>query len=188
MNALKPEPGSSIAIFGTGAVGLSALMAAKVVGCTNIIAVDRNADRLALAKELGAHQVIQADTQDAVAEILKSTNQVGVDYALECTGVASVARQAIDATKITGVCGIMGVSPAGTEVSVDLNSIMFGRTIRGIVEGDSIPDIFIPQMIELWRQGLFPFDKLITFYNLDNINEAVKASEDGKVLKAVLRP
>jgi aryl-alcohol dehydrogenase len=69
-----------------------------------------------------------------------------------------------------------------------MNSIMFGRTIRGIIEGDSIPDIFIPQLIELYRQGRFPIDKLITFYPLNEINQAIKDMESGKVVKPVLRP
>ena len=69
-----------------------------------------------------------------------------------------------------------------------MNSIMFGRSLRGIIEGDSVPDVFIPRLIELYKQGRFPFDKLITFYKLDDINKAVEDTEQGKVIKAVLRP
>jgi aryl-alcohol dehydrogenase len=89
---------------------------------------------------------------------------------------------------LTGVCGVIGVAPLGTEVKLDVNGILFGRTVRGIIEGDSVPDIFIPQLIELHRQGRFPFDKLIRFYPLSEITEAVAATERGEVLKAVLRP
>jgi aryl-alcohol dehydrogenase len=109
-------------------------------------------------------------------------------FSLECTGLPKVLRQAVDALTLTGVCGVIGVSPLGTEVALDMNSLMFGRSVRGIIEGDSIPRIFIPQLVELHKQGRFPFDKLIRFYPLDRINEAVHDTESGKVLKAVVRP
>lgn len=112
----------------------------------------------------------------------------GVHYTLECTGIPKVLRQAVDSLTLTGVCGLIGVSPVGTECSIDMNSIMFGRSLRGIIEGDSVPDVFIPRLIELYKQGRFPFDKLVTFYKLDDINKAVEDTEQGKVIKAVLRP
>ena len=187
INALKPGAGSSIAIFGAGSVGLSAIMAARVVGCTRIIAVDLNPARLELARELGATDVVQAGSTDAVQAIQALTGD-GVQYSLDCTGIPAVARQAVDALRVTGVCGVMGVSPLGTELALDMNSILFGRTVRGIIEGDSIPDIFIPQLVELWRQGRFPFDRLVTYYPLSKIEEAAAASESGDVLKAILLP
>ena len=188
MNALKPKAGSSIAVFGAGSVGLAAIMAARVVGCTTIVAIDLNEDRLALARELGATHVVHGREQDAVAAIQALTGGEGVQYSLEATGLPRVARQAVDALRLTGVCGVIGVSPLGTEFSLDMNGILFGRTVRGIIEGDSVPDIFIPQLVELWRQGRFPFDKLIEFFPMSEIEAAVHASESGKVLKAVLRP
>lgn len=186
INALKPGAGTSIAIFGTGSVGLSAVMAAKIVGCTTIIAVDLNDARLELALELGATHIINANN-DVGKEITAITGE-GVQFSLECTGLPKVARQAVDCLRLTGVCGVIGVAPLGTEFTLDMNSILFGRSIRGIIEGDSIPDVFIPQLIELWRQGRFPFDKLVKFYGLSEIEEAVQASERGDVLKAIVRP
>lgn len=187
MNALRPQAGSSIAVFGAGSVGLSAIMAARVVGCATIIAVDLNPDRLALARELGATHAIPAGEGDPVEKIREITGG-GVLFSLECTGLPKVLRQAVDALTLTGVCGVIGVSPLGTEVALDMNSLMFGRSVRGIIEGDSIPRIFIPQLVELYRQGRFPFDKLVRYYPLDQINEAVHDTESGKVLKAVVRP
>lgn len=187
INALKCSAGTSIAVFGAGSVGLAAVMAARVAGCTTIIAVDLIATRLQLATELGATHVIHAGNADAVNQIRQITGE-GVQYSIECTGLPTVVRQAVDCLRLTGTCGVIGVAPLGTEVTLDVASILFGRTVRGIIEGDSVPDIFIPQLIELWRQGRFPFDKLITFYRLADINEAVRASERGEVLKAVLRP
>ena len=187
MNALKPGAGTSIAIFGAGSVGLSAVMAARVVGCTTIAVVDINESRLALAKELGATHVINGASQDAVKEIQAITGE-GVQYSLECTGLPKVVRQAVDCLRLTGVCGVIGVAPLGTEFSLDMNAVLFGRTVRGIIEGDSVPDVFIPQLVDLWAQGRFPFDRLIQFFPLDKIDDAVHASERGEVLKAIVRP
>jgi aryl-alcohol dehydrogenase len=186
MNSLQARPGSSIAVFGTGSVGLSAIMAAVAVGCTIIIAVDINGERLELAQKLGATHVVDSGQVDPVEAIQRVTGG-GVQYSLECTGLPKVFRQSVDALAMTGVCGLIGVAPFGVEVSLDMQTILNGRTVRGIVEGDSIPDIFIPQLIELYKLGRFPFDRMITFYPFDQINKAAEDSEKGKTLKAVLR-
>lgn len=186
LNALRPEAGSSIAIFGAGSVGLSAVMAAHVAGCTRIIVVDPTTARLELARELGATDVLEP-SDDIVQRIVQLTSD-GVQYSLECTGIAAVVRQAVDCLRLTGICGVIGVAPLGTEVTLDMNGLLFGRTVRGIIEGDSIPDIFIPRLIALWKQGRFPFDRLIRFFRLDEIEDAVSASASGEVLKPVLLP
>jgi aryl-alcohol dehydrogenase len=188
INALKPAAGSSIAIFGAGSVGLAAAMAARVAGCATIVVVDINDQRLALARELGATHTVNSETADPAAAIQSLTAGEGVQFSLECTGLPRVVRQAVESLRLTGVCGVVGVSPLGTEITLDMNGILFGRTVRGIIEGDSIPDIFIPQLIELWRQGRFPFDRLIRYYPLTDIEQAVRASETGDVLKAILLP
>lgn len=188
INALKPGAGTSIAIFGAGSVGLAAVMAAKVVGCAQIIVIDLIEQRLALAKELGATHTVNGGSDNVVATIQTLTGGEGVQYSLEATGLPKVVRQAVDCLRLTGICGIIGVAPLGTEVSLDMNGLLFGRTVRGIIEGDSIPDVFIPQLVELWRQGRFPFDRLIRKYPLSQIEAAARASGSGEVLKAVLIP
>jgi len=187
MNSLHPNAGSSIAIFGCGSVGLSAVMAAVVSGCATIIAVDVQDSRLKLAQELGATHTVHAGQVDAVKAIQSFTGH-GVYYSLECTGLPNVLRQAVDCLTLTGVCGLIGVAPLGVECALDMNSILFGRTVRGIIEGDSVPDVFIPRMIELFRQGRFPIDKLIKLYPLRAINDTVRDIERGAVVKAVLQP
>jgi aryl-alcohol dehydrogenase len=187
INSLHPKAGSSIAVFGIGSVGLSAIMAAFACGCTTIIAVDVNEERLKIAKEFGATHIINPDKADPVAEIQKITGP-GADYSLECTGIPKVFRQSVDAIAIGGVCGLIGVAPFGSEVSLDMQNMLNGRTVLGIVEGDSNPDIFIPQLIELYIRGRFPFDRMIKFYPFDQINQAAEDSEKGKTLKAVIRP
>ncbi len=187
LNSLHPHAGSSIAIFGGGSVGLSALLAAKVAGCTKIILVDMSEERLKLGLELGATHVVNAASEDAVAAIRKMTGP-GADFTLECSGNPKAFRQAIDAVALRGVCGIVGAPAFGTEVAVDVWGILLGRTVRGIVQGDSVPDLFIPQLIELYKQGRFPFDRLLTTYRLDQINQAVHDLKEGTIIKAVMHP
>lgn len=186
MNSFQPKPGSSIAVFGVGPVGMSAILAAVVCGCTTIIAVDVNADRLKMAKELGATHIINARQADPVQAILDLTNG-GVEFSLECVGNPKVLRQAVDVLPRLGVCGLVGVVPPGTEVALNMDLIMNGRTVKGILGGDAIPDLFIPRLIDLYRQGRFPFDRLITFYPFDEINRAVQDMAQGRVIKPVLR-
>jgi aryl-alcohol dehydrogenase len=187
LNALKVGPGDSFVVFGSGAVGLSAVMGALVGGATTIIAVDILPARLALAKELGATHVIDSREQDALAEIMAITG-TGIDYALDTTGRVDVIRLAVDALRLGGTCGILGASAPGAELVLDVGSVMaMSKTLRGIVEGDSVPEVFIPRMIALYQQGRFPFDKLVRFYALSEINQALEDSEKGVTIKPIIR-
>ncbi len=186
MNVLRPRPGACIAIFGVGPVGMSAVLAAVVCGCTTIIAVDLHAGRLEMAKELGATHTLNAGEVDPVETILDMTGG-GAEFSLECVGNPKVLRQAVDVLPRCGVCGLLGVVPPGTEVSLDMDLIMNGRTVMGILGGDAIADLFIPKLIDLYGQGRFPFDRLITFYPFDEIGQAVEDMEKGTVIKPVLR-
>jgi aryl-alcohol dehydrogenase len=186
MNTLRPKPGASIAIFGVGPVGMSALLAAVVCGCTTIIAVDIIADRLEKAKEFGATHVINANETDPV-EALRDITGGGPQFTLECVGNPAVLRQAVDALPRLGVCGLLGVVPPGTEVGLDMDLIMNGRTVRGILAGDSVSDLFIPRLLDLYQQGRFPYDKMITYYPFQEINKAVADMEKGLVVKPVLK-
>ncbi len=188
LNALKPPPGSTIAVFGVGAVGMSAVMAARIAGCTQIIAVDRRSNRLDMALTLGATQIVNAVLQDPVADVRRLSGGAGVNFSLECTGVPAVLRSAFDVLAVPGCCGVVGAAPPDAEIALNIIGILCGRTIRGIIEGDSVPEVFIPHLIKLWREGQFPFDKLIRHYALDQINEAIRDSEHGNVLKSVVVP
>lgn len=186
MNSFHPKPGASIAVFGVGPVGMSAILGAVVCGCTTIIAVDVKAGRLAMAREMGATHILNAREGDPVEAIRELTGG-GVEFSLECVGNPKVLRQAVDVLPRLGVCGLVGVVPPGTEVALDMDLIMNGRTVKGILGGDAIPDLFIPRLIELYCQGRLPFDRLITFYPFDDINQAVEDMEAGRVIKPVLR-
>lgn len=187
MNALKVRPGSSFATFGGGAVGLSAVMAARVAGATTIIAADVVPSRLELAKELGATHTVNSRETDPIEAVRKLTGG-GADFSLESSGRPAVLRQAIDALAIRGVCGIVGAPALGTEATFDVNGVMTtGKRIIGIIEGDSVPDLFIPSLVKLYEQGRFPFDKLVKFYSFDQINQAAEDSERGITIKPIVR-
>jgi aryl-alcohol dehydrogenase len=186
LNSLRPAAGQSLAIFGAGAVGLSAVMAARLAGASPVIAIDVNPGRLSLACELGAELVINATKSDVVSEIQSATGG-GADFTLEASGRGQVLRQAIDALGQRGTCGIVGAPPMGTEVNFDVPDLMIrGKVIRGIVEGDSVPETFIPKMVDLYLDGQFPIDRMIKTYQLDQINQAVADAEAGAVVKPVI--
>jgi aryl-alcohol dehydrogenase len=187
INGLKVGVGDSIAVFGSGSVGLSAVMAARMVGAGTIIAVDLLKSRLELARELGATHAINATHAAPVEEIMRITGS-GVDYALEFTGVLPVVRQAMMSLAPRGVCGVAGAFAPGSEVTLDVLHLMTaGRSIRGLVEGESNADVFIPHLIAMQRQGRFPFDRLIRHYDFDDINAAIHDSETGATIKPVVR-
>lgn len=187
MNSLAVKEGESVAIFGGGAVGLSALLAAKIVGAAPIVVIEPQADRRSLALELGADHVIDPfNVENVVEEIQKLVG--GVDYSLEMTGISHVVRQCVDALKPLGTCALVGAAPADAEVSLNIMELLIpGRKIVGIVEGNAEPREFIPQLIEHYAQGRFPFDRLIDFFPFEELNEAVKAQENGKSIKPVVR-
>lgn len=185
LNSLRPAAGSSIAVFGVGAVGLAAVMAAKIAGCSPIIAVDRHESRLALARELGATETLLATGAEDVEE-LKRLSDGGLEFAIDTTGNPGVVRTAIDSLRVAGVFGLIGAAKFGTEVSLDLTHMLFGRVFRGIIEGDSIPREFIPQLIEYHRAGQFPLERLYEYFTLDQVEQAIEASESGRVIKPVV--
>jgi aryl-alcohol dehydrogenase len=187
LNSFAVPAGSSLAVFGTGTVGLSAVLAGAIAGATTIVGIDVHPVRLALARELGATHVVNASLTDPV-EAVKAATGAGADFSLETSGVPSVLRQAVDCLAPLGSCGVIGAPAFGSEVSLDVGTILTGgRTVRGIVEGDSVPDVFLPRLLELHRQGRFPVDRLMTFYDFDQIDQAARDAEAGTTIKPVLR-
>jgi aryl-alcohol dehydrogenase len=182
--AMGVRAGSAIAVYGAGAVGLSGVMAARVAGATTIVAVDLHPGRLELARELGATHVVDGKARDAAQEILSLTG--GVEYVFDTTGVPAVIAGAVTALKPRGLCGLVGVR--GADLVLPPLALEVGRTVMGIIEGDVVPQQFIPQMIALWQQGRFPFDRLIRTFPLAEIDGAERASLAGEVVKPVLLP
>ncbi|MEJ2379226.1 MAG: NAD(P)-dependent alcohol dehydrogenase [Pseudolabrys sp.] len=187
LNVMKPAPGDSFGVFGVGSVGLSGLMAAKIAGCDPIIAVDVHDHRLAPARELGATHIINhTGRTDVVAEIRKITGH-GLRFSLETSAQPSVLREAIEALMPAATCVLLGSARAGTDACFEMPFLQPGRSVRGVVQGDSQPKEFIPLLIEHMAAGRFPLERLITFYDLADINRAAADSESGKTIKPVLR-
>lgn len=186
LNVLEPTAGSSIAIFGAGAVGLSGLLAAVIANCTTIIAVDVHDSRLEFAKTLGATHTVNASKVDVIEEIQKITGG-GVNYALETTGVAAVFSNMTKSLAVRGHAAVVGAAALGTNADLDIGSLLpMGISVTFVVEGDSVPSKFVPELVELFERGLFPFDKLIKQYPFDQINEAFEDSAQGVTLKPVV--
>ncbi|MBK5237521.1 MAG: NAD(P)-dependent alcohol dehydrogenase [Actinomycetales bacterium] len=186
LNTLNPAAGSSIAIFGAGAVGLSGLLAAVIAGCATIIAVDVHESRLAFASELGATHTINASTQDVVEEIKKITGG-GVQFALETTGVPAVFTNMTLSLGVRGHAVVVGAAALGANADFGIGSLLpMGITVTMVVEGDSVPSNFVPQLVDLFERGLFPFNKLTKAYPFEKINEAFEDSAAGVTLKPIV--
>lgn len=185
-NTLKPEPGSTIAAFGTGAVGLAAMMAGRISGCTRVIAVDIVPDRLKLAKELGATDAINSKDEDPVKAIQDLTDGYGVDYAVDTTGVTSVMEASIKALAQGGTTATIAVTDQHVDLDTWNDLCVSDRKVVGVNMGDSIPQVDIPRLIRFYKLGLFDFDKTEKFYKFDDINQANADSVSGKTIKPVL--
>lgn len=185
LNTLKPAAGSSIVIFGVGTVGMAALMAAAASDCATIVAVDIHDGRLDLARELGATHAVRGDSPDLRGE-LRAILRAGSDFSVDTSGREGSIRAAIDILAACGTCALLAVTP-GTEVSFSPLALLTGRRIVGVTEGDADPQAFIPKMIELHEAGRFPFERLITYYELAQINEAIADMRSGVTIKPILR-
>ncbi len=188
INSLKVRPGRGIVIFGAGAVGMSAVMAAKAIGAGAIVLVEPNGARRALAAELGATCTIDPrDGSDTLAAIKAAGGGAGVGYALDTTGIPALAGMAADALLPNGQLGLIGIPPPDAMFPMSIMSIYVrGIGIKCICEGDSDPQVFIPQLIEMYRKGQLPLERLVKTFPFEQINEAFAASENGSVMKPVV--
>lgn len=186
LNTLKPKPGDTIAVFGTGAVGLAAMMAGRISGCIKVIAVDIVPERLELAKELGATHTINSKQEDAVAKIKELTGGYGVDWTVDTTGLPAVIKDAISALAQGGTCAAIAVTPHLIELSTWNDLCVDDKKVVGVNMGDSIPQIDIPRLLEFYKLGWFDFDKTEKFYDFEEINQANADSVSGKTIKPVL--
>lgn len=189
MRSLACKAGSSIVVFGGGSVGLAAVMGAVVQGCGTIILFEPMARRRELALELGATHAFDPRGCDVV-ETVRGIVPAGVDYAVDASGIVAVMQQAIACLGPMGALGLVGVPPSATsELAINITQVITsGLTIKGVIEGDSDPATFIPELIKLHDEGKFPFDRLIKTYPLADINKAIEAQHHGDCVKVVLIP
>ncbi|MFC4909109.1 NAD(P)-dependent alcohol dehydrogenase [Actinomadura gamaensis] len=183
--ALSVRPGEALAVFGAGAVGLAAVMAARLTGAGPVVAVDLLPSRRELALELGATHALDGADPD-LARRLRALVPDGFHHALDTTARPEVVATALAALRTTGVCGLVGVGRE--DYRLDSTLMLMGRTVRGIIEGDAVPQTFVPRMIELWRRGLLPFDRLVRTYPLADIARAEADALSGTTVKPVLLP
>ncbi|KAK3935640.1 aryl-alcohol dehydrogenase [Diplogelasinospora grovesii] len=189
LNTLDVKPGSSVAVFGVGSVGMAAVMAAaKIRGVKTLIAVDLQEGRLALAKELGATHSVLGSAKDVVQQIRAICQANGVNYAVDCTGVPAVVRTMIDSLGTRGRAATVGAPGPGHCVNVDImEHLTYGKEYVGCAEGDSLPSKFVPYLMAAHAKGQFPLDRFVRYYDMKDYKQAIEDSKSGKTIKAVLR-
>lgn len=186
-NVLQPVAGDTVVVYGIGGVGFAAMLMAKVLGCTTIIAVDVNDDRLALAEELCATHTINGKDADVAARIAAIAEaNGGVDAALDTTGLATVVRTGVETLRPGGRLALVGLHTQDGE-GMDVAGIPLGKTVHGVVMGDADAAEIIPFLADLHLKGQFPIERLVKFYDLDDINQAFTDSHDGLTIKPVIR-
>lgn len=188
MNALRPRPGTSLVVFGAGGVGLSAAMAAVVEECRQVIVVEPNAGRRTIAKSVGVTHVIDPiGHKDVTAEIVDITGG-GVNYAVETSGKPAMAEAAYAALAMRGELALIafyGITPKASFGLLDFTGK--GLKVRGVTEGDAVPDDFIPRLLELQMAGRFPLEKLVKYYPFSAINQAMADQASGATIKPIVR-
>lgn len=186
LNLLKPGPGDTLAVLGAGAVGLSAVMAAQLSGASAVIVADQVTSRLTTASELGATRTIDTRVEDLGERLTELTGGHGVTYIVETTGVPALLELAVTAIAAFGTVAVIGAPAAGSRASFDVNTLIDGRTIRGVTEGGSDRITFIPALIDLFRQGRLPYDRFVEFYPAENLAEATQDARRGRTIKPVI--
>jgi Zn-dependent alcohol dehydrogenase len=186
-NRAKVPPGASVAVWGCGGVGLNTIQAAKLVGAGKIIAVDVMKQKLQWAEELGATHLVDASASDPVAEVQRISGTGGVDFAFEVVGTQRTIEQALLATHRGGTCVVVGVSPAGTRLSIDPLLFLQQRVLTGTSFGGGRQRTDVPMLIDLYMDGKYKLNELITRrVGLDELNGAFDAMVAGEVKRSVV--
>jgi NDMA-dependent alcohol dehydrogenase len=187
-NAARVRPGSSVAVFGSGGVGINVIQGAAIAGAEKIIAVDLLPNKLEFAKRFGATHTINAKEAKPVEAIRGLTGGRGVDYAFEVIGLPETIRQAYDSLAKRGMAVAIGVAPMTLEVSIPIMGLVYEeRILTGSIYGSSRPAIDIPMLMSLYRAGKLKLDELLTRrYPFAQINEAYAALERGEVLRSIV--
>jgi aryl-alcohol dehydrogenase len=185
-NVLAPRPGAVLLVTGAGAVGLSAVMAAALTPASRIVVVDRVPARLALARELGATDVVDTSEQDLATALGELTGGRGVDGVVETTGAVPVLEAAVGALALRGTVAVVGAPPFGSTAAIDVNHLLGGRSITGVTLGDSETQRLIPVLVDLVASGRMPVHKIVEHHAFADIEAAVAGMLSGAVIKPVL--
>jgi aryl-alcohol dehydrogenase len=184
LNTLGVSAGATIAVFGTGGVGMSALMAAALSGAAAVVAVDPVGSRRELALELGATAAIDPGTDDVEAALSDLTG--GLDYAVDTSGQPKAITAAFNALNSGGGTLALIGGPAVPEFGFDPYQLLNGKRVLGLTEGDAVPQEFVPLLAAQWRAGRFPVDRLVSTFAFDAVDDAVAAMRSHSVIKPVL--
>jgi S-(hydroxymethyl)glutathione dehydrogenase/alcohol dehydrogenase len=184
----KVEPGSTVAVFGLGGIGLNVVQGAKMVGADRIIGVDLNSDREKLAREFGMTDFINPKDIDNVTEAIIDVTDGGVDYSFECIGNTTTMRQALECThKGWGESYIIGVAGAGQEISTRPFQLVTGRSWKGTAFGGARGRSDVPKIVDWYMNGKIQIDPLITHtMPLEDINKAFDLMHEGKSIRSVV--
>jgi S-(hydroxymethyl)glutathione dehydrogenase/alcohol dehydrogenase len=186
LNTAKVEPGSTVAVFGAGGVGLSAIQGARIAGARMIIVVDVHENKLATARELGATHSVDASSRDPV-EAIRDMTGGGVDYSFEAIGLKKAAEQCFDCLRPGGTATIIGMIPVGQKIELDGSVFLREKKIQGSSMGSNRFRVDMPRYIDFYRQGRLNLDGMITRRGrLEDVNEAFRAMKAGEVARTVL--
>jgi aryl-alcohol dehydrogenase len=185
LNVLRPAASASVVVFGAGTVGLSAVMAARHIGCQAIVVVDMLPARLELARELGATHTVEALSEDVVVAVQDATDG-GADYSVEASGARSAGPLCVASLNGQGTCILLGTPPFGTKIEFDWIGIVSGRTVLGAPFGGGTPSVTIEKLLRLRAAGELPVEKLVRTYAFTDIEEAIADMESGATIKPVL--
>jgi S-(hydroxymethyl)glutathione dehydrogenase / alcohol dehydrogenase len=186
INTAKVQPGSSVAVFGCGGVGLAIIQGARIAGAARIFAVDLSPEKLELAKRFGATDTVPAE--DAAKALIAKTDGIGVDYAFEAIGVGSVVEAALNATRKGGTTVAVGVGKLTD--SIKLNALVFpisGKCLMGCMFGSANPQYDFPRLLELYRGGQLDLEGMVTRkYTLDQAPQAFEDMQRGVNARGVI--
>ena len=189
LNEIQPEPGASIAVVGLGGIGISAFLAAATREPKTLIAIDVEEEKLALARELGATHTFNAKLPDLISKVKDITGGMGVDYAVEASGLASMIENAFEMVRRNGGELVFASHPkAGDLIKLDPFELICGKKIRGSWGGGTNPDRDFEVLAELYRSGKLPLERLLSdSYELDDINDALNDLEARKIMRALIK-
>lgn len=192
IHAANASPKDRVVIIGLGGVGLSAVMGAKIAGCSQIIGIDRYDSRLELASDLGATDVINTASTSSMRQVsdmvLAKTNNLGANITLDTTGVPELIQESIRMTAFKGRILQVGAAPLDAKLMIPIFEFMSdGKQYMGVVEGDVNPQQYIPKMVEWVREGQLPLQKIVQFYDAEDYEAAINDMKSGKTIKPVIR-
>jgi Zn-dependent alcohol dehydrogenase len=188
VNTARVELGSSVVVFGAGGVGLNVVQGAVLAGARQVIAVDLLANKLEAATAFGATHTLDAGRDDVVAEVLRLTGGRGADYAFDASGAVQAIEQGARVIRRAGTLVLVGIPASGARISLDAVAVADGALrILGSKVGSVRPQVDIPALVDLYRQGRLRLDELISGrWPLEQINDAVASAERGEALRPVI--